>query len=148
MRTVRERTTAWLASDAVRVGAIGGIGYALVALWVYTAIRGISPGDLFTLSRPGGVVVAAYVCFGLVLLGGIPIALLYRDGLVAPLAGLVVLFSWASYETWRSLEAARAVGADPGVSLRPDSVLFLVWFLPLGVVLLLGGVERALRAAS
>jgi hypothetical protein len=147
VRDVRERTAAWLASDTVRVGAIGGIGYALVSLWVYATIRGISLGDLFTLSRPGGVVVAAYVCLGLAILGGVPLALLYQGGLVTPAAGLVVLSSWAFYRTWRSLEVARAVGADPGVTLRPDSVLFLFWFVPLGVVLLLGGVEHALRTA-
>lgn len=147
VRGVREWTAAWITPNTIRIGAIGGIGYALIALWVYAAIRGIPFGGLFTLSRPDGIVVAAYVCFGLVLLGGIPLVLLYRGRLVTPLAALVVLFSWASYETWRSLEAARAVGADPGVSLRPDSAFFLFWFLPLGIVLLLGGVEYALRTA-
>lgn len=148
MRDVRERTAAWLTSGAIRIGVVGGIGYALVALWVYAAIRGIPLGDLFTLSRPGAVVVAAYVCIGLVVLGGVPLVLLYRSRLVTPLVGLVVLFSWASYRTWQSLEAARAVGADPGVTLRPDSILFLFWFVPLGIVLLLGGLEHALRTAS
>jgi hypothetical protein len=147
VRDVRERTAAWLTPSAIRVGVIGGIGYALVALWMYAAIRGIPFGELFTLSRPVGIVVAAYVCFGLVILGGVPLALLYRGRLVTPAAGLVVLFSWASYETWRSLEAARAVGADPGVTLRPDTVFFLFWFVPLAIVLLLGGVEYALRTA-
>lgn len=128
--------------ETIAIFVTGGVAFALVALWVYAATRGLSIRSPFAVSTPSELVAVGYVVFGLVLLGGTTLVLGVRVGLRSPVVALVVVFAWTSYATWRAVEAA---GDGAGLTLRPDAFIHLFWFVPLGLVLAVGGVEYALR---
>jgi hypothetical protein len=142
----KRKLAGWFTPETIRVGLVGGIVYAIIALWVYTFVRQDSFWDPFFPSQFAGALLIVYVAVGLILLGGVSIALLYRSRLVSPLVVLISLFSWVSYRSWQSFEAARTAGVDPGVTLRPDAAFLFLWFLPLGVLFLFGAIEYVLRA--
>lgn len=145
VRNSKNKLTAWFTPATIRVGLAGGIVYATIALWVYSFIRQESFWGLFFPVQYAGAVALVYVIIGLLVLGGVSVALLYRNRLVSPLVVLVSLFSWVAYRSWQSFEAARAVGADPGVSFRPDAAFMALWFIPLGIVLCFALVESLIR---
>ncbi len=148
LHTLQRPLSGILTRDAILLGLVCGLLHALVALWAYTSIRPGSAGELFIPEQAAGALLLVTACLGLVVLGAVPIVLLYRRGLVAPIATLVVLFSWSFYRSWQSFEAASDVGATPGVTLRPDSVYVMFWVLPLAIVLVVALVEHLLRGSS
>lgn len=128
----------------IGLGLAGGIGHAVLALWLSTVVRGTSFAGRVPESPSGAVFVSITVA-GLVLLGGIPLVLYVRRRLVAPLFGLLVLFAWAFYSSWHHFAEARATGATP-IEIYADSLFGVLWIVPLAVVVLLGLFEHAVRS--
>ena len=71
---------------------------------------------------------------GLIALVGVPTYLLLRRGVVSALAAAVALSAYSVY--------VEATSHTPG---DPLGLYVTVWFLPLGVALLVGGAEYAIR---
>lgn len=137
-----------LTRDAIFLGLACGLLHALVALWAYASIRPGSVVEVFSPEQTAGALLFALACLGLVVLGAVPAVLLYRRGLVAPIATLVVLFSWSFYRSSQLFAAASEVGATPGMTLRPDSVYVMFWVLPLAILLSVALAEQLVRKSS
>ncbi|WP_255170221.1 hypothetical protein [Natrononativus amylolyticus] len=144
VRRLREALTApsWA---AIRLGVVAGVVHAAAVLWVGAFVRQQSVWTRYYPAQPSAALVTAYVVFGLVVLGGVAAVLLVHGRLVTPAAALLVVFSWATYRSWQSFEAAREAGVTPGVTLRPDAAYLFFWFVPLALALLVGALEYALR---
>lgn len=123
----------------------GGIIHATLALWVSAVVRGRPVPEMYLPETLSGVALISITVLGLVLLGSIPLVLFYRNKLVAPTISLVLLFSWAFFNSYYHFEEARATGATP-ISLSTDSLFGMFWFVPLAIVLLLGAVEYVVRS--
>ncbi len=78
--------------------------------------------------------VAVWIAPGLVLLVGVPTYLLLRRGVVSALATAVALSAYSVY-----VEATTHTPGDP------LGLYVTLWVLPLGVALLVGGAEYAVR---
>ena len=133
-----------LSRRPIAIGLLAGLAHAVLALWLRGVVRGRSvPID--TPESPSGVLVLSGTVLGLVLLGGIPVALYVRYRLLAPIVALVVLFAWAFASSWHYFEPARRTGATP-IELYADSLFGVLWIVPLAVVLLVGLVEYSIRS--
>lgn len=128
-----------------KIGLVGGFIHSFFVVWTHQTIRNESVSQMIV---PGNVqdgIIGLYVGIGLVLLGGITVALTYRDRLLTPIGTLVGLFSLATYVSWHSLEETRASGTQPAVTIQPDTLYIFAWFVPLGVVLIVAIVEQTAR---
>ena len=123
----------------------GGIVHAILALWLSAVVRGSPLWGPNTPETLSGMAVVSVTVLGLVFLGGVPLALYYRDGLVTPVAALFLLFTWAFYSSFHHFEDARATDTTP-IGLYTDSLFGLLWFVPLAIVLLLGLLEYLFRS--
>ncbi|MCU4744724.1 hypothetical protein OB955_18295 [Halobacteria archaeon AArc-m2/3/4] len=128
------------------IALAGGIGHAILALWLRAVVRGRSVPELIP-DSPSGLVFFSLTVAGLVLVGGVALALFVRNRLVVPLTGLSMLFVWAFYSSWRHFETARATGVTP-IDIYTDSLFGLLWVVPLALVCLLGALEYGVRNRS
>ena len=128
----------------IALSLIGGSIHAFLALWLSTVVRGGSVQGTYVPETLSGVVLTTITVVGLVLLGGVPIVLLYRMTLVAPILAVILLFSTAFYSSYRYFEESRVTGAT-SLSLYYDSLFGVLWFVPLAIVLVLGGIEYVVR---
>lgn len=126
------------------IGLVGGVVHACLALWLSAIVRGQSVSGMYAPETPTGVAILAVTVLGLVALGGLPLVLALRNGLVGPLVALVLLFAWAFYSSWHAFEGARTTDAT-SISLASDSLFGLLWIVPLAIVLLVAALEYGLR---
>jgi hypothetical protein len=114
----------------VLVSAAVGLTHAIALLAFAVVWRGyeFTGGGVWTL------VVPVWTVLGLCFLAGIPVYLLVRYSLVLPSAVFCLNLAL-------TLRAELSIG--PG---DPLGLQFVAWVVPLGVVLLLGGVEYVLRS--
>ncbi|ELZ01539.1 hypothetical protein C482_07184 [Natrialba chahannaoensis JCM 10990] len=140
------RVRAWLTPRTIAIGVAGGILHAVVVRAIYTYVRHASIWDGSVVLEPFVLFVVSYLLFGQLLVGAVTAVMLVRYRLLTPVLGLTALFSWLSYRTWLSLEATRELGATSGISPQPDALYVALWFVPLTIALVLGGLEYLLRA--
>ncbi|WP_158055741.1 hypothetical protein [Halorussus halophilus] len=111
------------------LGLLVGLAHAIVLVWFSTRWHYFSdPGDLYTL--------LPWTFVGLVVLAGVPTLLLFEKRLAAPFLAFLWLLD-------------RAVRTQ--IRPMPDDSLifyFVLWFVFLGVALLAGGGEYAVRIAG
>lgn len=133
-----------LSRRTIAVGLAGGVAHAALALWLGAVVRGRPFRETIAPETPTGAAVVSVTALGLVLLGSVALVSYVHSGLVAPPAGLVVLFTWAFYSSWNYFEDVRNTGAT-SISLHADSLFGFLWFVPLAIVLCLGAVEYGVR---
>lgn len=133
-----------LSRRTIAASLAGGIAHAALSLWVGAVVRGRPVWETIVPETPTGAVAVSVTGLGLVLVGTVALVLYFHARLVAPLAGLVVLFTWAFYSSWDYFEDVRNTGAT-SISLHWDSLFGVLWVIPLAVVLGLGAVEYGVR---
>jgi hypothetical protein len=134
-----ERLEQWTRRDhlaALRLATVVAVAHVAVFLLLaadsgYFAPDGFLPSPWYV-----GLGVLAWTVLGLLVVGGLPMYLLVRTRLVAP----IVVFAWLVRET----------GWAQNIPLPDDSlpVYFIGWFFFAGVLLVVGSVEYALRLAG
>ncbi|ADD04856.1 uncharacterized protein Nmag_1276 [Natrialba magadii ATCC 43099] len=140
------RIRAWFTPRTIAIGVAGGVLHAVVVRAIYASVRHAPIWDGSVILEPIVLLAVSYILVGQLLVGAVTAVMLVRHRLVTPLVALTALFSWLSYRTWLSLEATRELGATPGISPQPDALYVALWFVPLTIALVLGGLEYLLRA--